>query len=661
MPEPLPVGKKVTSCDQCAHTKKRCDRKVPCSTCAGKHHTCTYERQMSSSKQTILTSQVEASHSLVDEEYASDLEINYDFEYLTDADWLELDWNGQFPMQVLGNAPSQNERKSQTLPHPSNSCQLQLSYNPISISESTSFQPSFDFLLNFTRASGLKAIFNYKRCRSPRAATCHVSQQQPPHHDESTFEPIIPRSRKSCSRRTSGANVMASQHRVSLVSLIESLDDPLFGQTKAIWDSFRISRIRSSQIALQSVNDPDRADERCLQFFCPENLRRFTRLFWDEWYPHCPIIHKPTFNVYSAPVTLLVPMAVIGACMSDSAEEVSRAKEWLEFGEEIVFSSAILSAEPVERAASDIDIPPLRVIQAAYITCILLNWEGSDTMKRRVRHHHFAAVVSAVREIGVASSNHYPLDFVNACNFSWHQFIEREETIRTFTYVFLLDTAFVIFNNTPPRMVLHEMNLEMTTSESCFQADNAADCYTQWHAHLSQHFAHPGSTALFLGEAISILMGDNYDAHAIRFANLSTLSLFTLVAGLHTVVFQQLSLFSCLPTSLQPVRAALSRWQSLWPLRSDSIHIHPHPNDAMTMPRDAWQDTGFIGQAQEFAWLVVARLDRVEGETRVLGDAGELRQDPASPMAEAASPGRLDDTSMTVVTDLMLSLTVGGG
>lgn len=70
------------------------------------------------------------------------------------------------------------------------------------------------------------------------------------------------------------------------------------------------------------------------------------------------------------------------------------------------------------------------------------------------------------------------------------------------------------------------------------------------------------------------------------------------------------------------------------------------------MVRESWRDMGFIGQAQEFAWLVVARLDRVEKQAPV----DEAR--PATPLAEAAS-GRLDDTSMALVTDLMLSLTVG--
>jgi hypothetical protein len=75
------------------------------------------------------------------------------------------------------------------------------------------------------------------------------------------------------------------------------------------------------------------------------------------------------------------------------------------------------------------------------------------------------------------------------------------------------------------------MNLEMPGSESCFQAGNASDCYTHWHAHVSHQFAIPGSMPLLQGEAISILMRDNYDEYSLRFANLSILSLFTLVAG----------------------------------------------------------------------------------------------------------------------------------
>lgn len=191
--------------------------------------------------------------------------------------------------------------------------------------------------------------------------------------------------------------------KATLVNFIGYIDDPLFAQTKATWDSFRVSRIRSSQNNLLSAENSKFADESCLQFFSPPNIRRFISLFWDEWYPHCPIIHRAAFDILCAPAILLVPMAIIGACMSPHAGEVSLAKKWLEFGEELVFSSTILSAEPAERDVSETDVPPLKILQAAYIICILLNWEGSDTMKRRVRNHRFAAVVSVGNRDSIGS------------------------------------------------------------------------------------------------------------------------------------------------------------------------------------------------------------------------------------------------------------------
>jgi len=50
---------------------------------------------------------------------------------------------------------------------------------------------------------------------------------------------------------------------------------------------------------------------------------------------------------------------------------------------------------------------------------------------------------------------------------------------RVFSWVYLLDTAFVIFNNLPPKMVIKEMRLHMATPEACFQATTADQCHRQ--------------------------------------------------------------------------------------------------------------------------------------------------------------------------------------
>jgi hypothetical protein len=303
-----------------------------------------YERQSSASNRTSFAT-LQTTHGFGEEdEPVPHLEVNYDFAddlnlsipfslpHLTDPDWLDLDWNAEFPLQVSEDSSLHNEVHSQIVRQGSGYGQSEPSYNPPAISEGNNknFEPSFDFLLNFTHQSGLKSVFNYKRCRLPPSTTNHDFHQLSHHHGVSP-EAAIAGIQESCgSLRTSDSSGMSShrdQHKVSVVRLIESFDDPLFVQTKAIWDSFRASRIRSSKIALQSVDDTERTDERCLQFFCPENLRKFTHLFWDEWYPHYPILHKPTFNLVCAPVMLLVPMAIIRSAAASFTWSVHITKQ----------------------------------------------------------------------------------------------------------------------------------------------------------------------------------------------------------------------------------------------------------------------------------------------------------------------------------------------
>lgn len=80
-------------------------------------------------------------------------------------------------------------------------------------------------------------------------------------------------------------------------------------------------------------------------------------------------------------------------------------------------------------------------------------------------------------------------------------------------------------------MVLYEMNLEMITSESCFQAEDATTCYAHWHNYTSDQFTSPAMNPLLLAEAISLLMQENFNKHSLQSLNTGTLSLFTLIAG----------------------------------------------------------------------------------------------------------------------------------
>lgn len=80
-------------------------------------------------------------------------------------------------------------------------------------------------------------------------------------------------------------------------------------------------------------------------------------------------------------------------------------------------------------------------------------------------------------------------------------------------------------------------------------------------------------------------------------------------------------------------------------MRSDTI-------DEATK-RETWQDIGFSGHAQEYACLVLARLDALESLQNTGPHLGF-----GTGFVVTISDGKMDDSSMSLVTNLMLSLAV---
>jgi hypothetical protein len=100
---------------------------------------------------------------------------------------------------------------------------------------------------------------------------------------------------------------------------------------------------------------------------------------------------------------------------------------------------------------------------------------------------------------------------------------------RTFIWTFLLDTAFVIFNNLPHRMVIKEMKMDMASPEVCFQAATAEECIDQIHRWMPPDS--PFST-LLLRDAIENLCLETMtpDCHQ-KFSQLGPTNLFAMVSG----------------------------------------------------------------------------------------------------------------------------------
>lgn len=83
------------------------------------------------------------------------------------------------------------------------------------------------------------------------------------------------------------------------------------------------------------------------------------------------------------------------------------------------------------------------------------------------------------REIGLSTATHPRTLPAHASDEWWRQFAAEEEMVRTLIYVFLFDAALTIFHNSPPRMVVSELRMDMACPEACFQAESAEECLSE--------------------------------------------------------------------------------------------------------------------------------------------------------------------------------------
>lgn len=415
--------------------------------------------------------------------------------------------------------------------------------------------------------------------------------------------------------------------------------------------------------------------EACTKFFSPANLHRFLALYWALWHPNVNIMHKATFHPPSSKAYLLATMALIGASVSTKPEDASAARQWFNCVEEIVFTSDDFCNDTetfTDRDTGQIQVrqEKLRVLQAAYMVLLYQNWEGSDSSKRRVRRLRFSSVVAAVRDVGMHTARHPQLKHLSFANFSFTRFATVEELIRVNLWVFLLDTAFVIFNNLPPRMTIREMDMGLACPESCFQATTAEDCFKA----LQRETSKPSFSAtqkLRFATAFELLYQHPLPHETTTLlADLGPLNLFAMTSTLHSLVFHHQNTFSG-HNSIQCVQDALQGWRHVWQIYTthfshDDRHmpLPPPRNGESIPPQDMWRRLGFMRHAEEYwllAKLIVDSLAHRKSGFAVVGAEARIpgslfTRDSAETHEARPLLRNYDETSMQQVNELIADL-----
>ncbi|KAE8312286.1 hypothetical protein BDV41DRAFT_307162 [Aspergillus transmontanensis] len=476
--------------------------------------------------------------------------------------------------------------------------------------DSTALAERLEFLAYFTSAKGMATfldqdtlnqwqkmlleyerhikVYGYDRDAADLGEVCHIAGIH-----------VFPNSWEDASETTIDPSVV---HRTSDDS------DLLFLRTQEIIHDIQALIAQKADKSIIKLDWSPSVQESCGILFAPNNIRRFLGYFWSLWYPNCPIVHRPSFDPQTAPPNLLCVMVIIGACLSPHDGDGSLARMWLDTVEELVFSneifqekSAMATTPPVLEGQTEWKKRRVECLQMTYLVCSLQKREGSIEAQTRSRRYRHAMMVTLVRDIGLSAS-HRDLELKDPSESWWRKFIVEEERIRTLLYVFCIDSAITMLHNSPPRMVVSELKMDVACPEECFQAGSATECFTALSAWKDSVF---WRERLSMSAVVKRICQRSLEDHLVyEFSRMGTLNMCTLVLSLHSLIFSlQNSLI--FEYTFTPVQTGLENWGRIWNKRIPEDRYTPDN------PHTIWKKIGFVRYAAEFwhlARIIVASV-----------------------------------------------------
>lgn len=131
---------------------------------------------------------------------------------------------------------------------------------------------------------------------------------------------------------------------------------------------------------------------------------------------------------------------------------------------------------------------------------------------------------------------------------------------RTFSFILLLDTAFVIFNNTPPKLSIAELSMAPVCSERSFQAQSAEECFL--HLAGSYTTSIPSSKEYSVASTVTNMCQNELGTDSREyFARLGKLNLFIVISGMlqSSTGMQSSAGFLQIPTKTNHKKSELGR------------------------------------------------------------------------------------------------------
>ncbi|KAI8649630.1 hypothetical protein NCS55_01463400 [Fusarium keratoplasticum] len=506
---PLPVtskpGRRYHACDCCAQSRIGCDGRLPCSSCWARKQLCTYSRV---SESLPTGSRANGSPSLPDVALESGRRGHAD-----------LDPRADMGLTV---------------------CAVEIKFPHDSTHRKSSRVTTVTFLLHYTnpRNDNIQDYFMSPSSLSHKAAVVESDGVMIQDQGRDILQPWIP-----------------TQDGMGGASTEELRDLDLVGEVD-FWVADRLdspcewlphhgtnsdSSLDQLQINLCSISSALCATSKgqlsftaysmlveATEFiFAPQRARTFVKSYFDNWHPHCPMLHPASFDFAHAFPPLSAAVILMGASFS-SEKAAMAAQICLDAAEEYIFGHQDF-LQLVDPACGEKPLLDATPLQAAFIVVLLQHWNNHGTAWRQIRQHRYPDIIRAARNMGLPSLRHQGCLHGEASDVAvgerWGTFIKTEESIRLMNYIFLVDSSQAIFHRTRPFLALSELTGSFPCSEHLF-AHRFTDSQTPHNPR------EPSGEMTSIVDGVALLMREVWTSDIpSRFGQLSYLDLFILVSG----------------------------------------------------------------------------------------------------------------------------------
>ncbi|KAL3442954.1 hypothetical protein BJX65DRAFT_320991 [Aspergillus insuetus] len=324
--------------------------------------------------------------------------------------------------------------------------------------------------------------------------------------------------------------------------------------------------------------------------FSGASIDQSTRRFMHSLHRHFPFIHRSTFRVPGASMPLLLAMTLAGCVVTPpppsdrtSAYTLQLAVGCFDLAEDYIFGLSVFS---VDHDCQSQAITPavIETLMAAVIVVSLQIGRNETESRRRLRQLRLPALVDAARALGLFG------DVVHRD----HRRDQDDQVFRLATSIYLLDCQLTGCICAAPYIALEELTRGLPCDETSFLKMTM----TMMTESPSNLFV---STPT-LSEAIGILITDGPQQASVQLQRVSILGLFTVVAGLYSLISCAMRSGKTTQAQSEAKRAMFHRALDMWNIAWKKLLERTDTHELNLV--------GYMGCAEEI-WLLSRVLLRI--------------------------------------------------